>query len=166
MPRKKNKQEAISMIFDKRDTWKFKRRGKRKKRKYELFLHRNNNVLRYCALFGYWFNGEFKKVWLGTSDDCEELREELDEMYENHIAILTGEIKLVEVHPKLLEDGYAPVQKNGKVLPELYWEDIFMIEKRFDGKDFDMKIMADNSKTFKVASEHFKRIYVDNWFLV
>lgn len=166
MPRvKKVKEDTFSFIIDKKEKWKYKRKGRNRKRLYEIFMHRNNTNMKYCAYFGYWKSKKFNKVWIGTGDDCEDLREELDQMYENHIGILTGEIKLVQVHPKLLEDGYAPVQKNGKVLPEPYWEDIFMIEKRFYNKSFDMKIMADNGKTFKIASEHFKRIYVDNWFL-
>lgn len=167
MPKKKKiEHKPYTFIVDKKETWKYKRKNKKYKRNYEVFLHRNNSTLRYCAYFGYWKNKTFIKIWIETNSDCEDLKEELYEMYENHISILLGETKLVKVCPKLLEEGYAPVQKNGKVLPEDYWDEVFMVEKINDKKTFDMKITADNSKTFKVSSEHFKRTYPDYWWIL
>jgi len=167
MPKKPNKKDNyLTSIVDSREIQKYKRKGKRRKRAYEVLMHRNNlNFGRYCAYFGYWNKGELKRLYMKCGYDCESLKENLYYHYENHIKILINQLKILEVSSKLLKSGYCPIQKDGEPLPSFYYDETFRILKIYDKGDFDIKIIAKDGTKFRVDSEHFRRVYPDNWFL-
>lgn len=168
MINKKDKSH-LSVIIDKKEIQKYKRKNKRYKRTYELFLHVNNlNFGTICAYYGNWTKGHLKKLYIKTGHDSEALKEDMYRHYENHIKILLGQIKIVKVCPKLIADGYAPVDEKGKTLSRFYWDECFMITDFYeceDGDEFDIMIKAKDGKEFVVCSHNFKRVYPVTFFM-
>ncbi len=169
MPKKAIKKDSqLSIVVDSVEIQKYKRKGKLYKRTYEVFLHVNNlNFRTACAYYGYWTKGHLKKLYIKTGHDSEALREHMYHYYENHIGILIGQIKVVQVSPKLLKDGYAPIDEDGKTLPMWYHDSHFLITEQYDCEeddDFDLMIKAKDGNEFVVCSEHFRRVYPVNFF--
>ena len=153
--------DNIVYIVDDKDTICFKRKGKKRKRVYEIHIHLNNAVKRYCGIIGYWKKDKFHKIYITTSDDCEWIKEKINESYEEHLDILYGRIKCVKIKKSLLEEGYMPVDYEGNAVPVEYADNVFQIidTDKEDENGFDIQIRTQDGYEAWVSSENFKRTY-------
>ncbi len=158
--------ESHSIMFDNERIIKYRRKKKNRQRRYYISIHRNNNNDVYCATYGYYKNNKFHRLWLSTSFDVVELKEELMVLYENHLDIVLGSIRIVKIKPSLLDSGYLPVQESGEVISRRFTQSTFFVIENKKKNDYGLHIQAKDGTEFKVPSECFIRTYPTNWFLI
>lgn len=154
----------ISFIVDETETVDYIRNDKRYRRKYICIMHRNNNVGKYWAGFGYWHKKKVKYLWMktGTQFDFLDMKNELMHRFHNHVEILMGQLKLVRVKQSIIDEGGLPGTIDGNALPVEEGYDVFKIVKKVDD-EFDTIIEGLDGRQFQVARECFDRARPVNW---
>ena len=167
-PRKKRRSRTSGAFFDfivdEDEKVYYIKNGKRYRRRYIILMHRNNNVGRYWAGFGYYVGEHVKYLWMKTADQFgfSRVKDELWHRYHNHVEIMLDQLKLVKVKKSIIKEGGLPGMPNGKGLPVEEGYDVFKIVGKVKG-EFNLLIEGIDGRVFKVSSDCFVRTKPMNW---
>ena len=156
-----DKKSFIKVVYEKEEPVTYEKDGHTYLRKYQLFLHRNKSTNKNIGHFG-WYSKKQNKIinlWVKSHSDAFILKDMLIREFHKHRNALTGVCTLYKVKQKLKDEGLLPLRKNGKPLPEEYYDSEFILIKKTDDETFDLLLEEGVSgKKFIVASENFEPV--------